>query len=80
MAYEYNISPDKSSIHIIEHYPHSAAVVHHVTQMFLQFAAAFTALASVKGFVANGTPDPEARTIRDGFGAVCFNRFDGFTR
>lgn len=51
LAFEYNASPDKSSIHIIEHYQDSAAVMHHVTQTFSQFAAAFTALASVKSFV-----------------------------
>ncbi|KAF0174035.1 MAG: hypothetical protein FD162_1270 [Rhodobacteraceae bacterium] len=80
LAYEYNVSPDKSSIHIIEHYQDSAAVVHHVRQTFSQFAEAFTALASVKSFVVYGNPDPEARKILDGFGAVYFNRFDGFTK
>ena len=80
MAYEYNITADHSVVHIIEHYRDSASVVHHVTNTFSQFAAAFTALASVESFVVYGTPEPEAKAILDSFGAVYVTPFDGFTK
>jgi quinol monooxygenase YgiN len=80
MAYEYHVTDDHSMIHILEHYRDSAAVVHHVTQTFSRFAEAFTALASVESFVVYGTPEPEARQILDGFGAVYVPPFDGFTK
>lgn len=80
MAYEYHASDDHTAIHIIEHYRDSAAVVHHVTKTFSQFAEAFTALASVESFVVYGTPAPEARQILDSFGAVYVTPFDGFTK
>jgi quinol monooxygenase YgiN len=80
MAYEYNVTADHTSIHILEHYRDSAAVVHHVTQTFSKFADAFTALASVESFVVYGTPEREARQLLDGFGAVYVTPFDGFTK
>ncbi|SDK34526.1 Quinol monooxygenase YgiN [Agrobacterium fabrum] len=80
MAYEYNVSDDRSTIHIIEHYRSSAAVVHHVQETFSQFAERFTALATVSSFVVYGEPNEEARTILDGFGAVYLSNFDGFTK
>lgn len=80
MAYEYNVSADQSSIHILEHYRDSAAVVAHVTKTFSRFADAFTALASVQSFVVYGSPSAEARAILDGFGAVYMTPFDGFTK
>ena len=80
LAYEYNVSGDHTEIHIIEHYRSSAAVVHHVTKTFSQFAEPFTALAAVSSFIVYGTPNEEARKILDGFGAVYLANFDGFTK
>jgi quinol monooxygenase YgiN len=80
MAYEYCVSADQSTIHIIEHYRDCAAVVHHVTKTFSQFAEKSTALASVSSFDVYGEPDAEVKKILDGFGAVYFARFDGFTK
>lgn len=80
MAYEYNVSADQSSIHILEHYRDSEAVVTHVTQTFSRFAEAFGALARVQSFIVYGVPSPEARAILDGFGAVYLTPFDGFTK
>jgi quinol monooxygenase YgiN len=80
MAYEYNVTADNSVIHILEHYRDSAAVVHHVTKTFSQFATDFTKYASVESFTVYGTPEPEAKTILDSFGAVYVTPFDGFTK
>ena len=80
LAYEYYVSDDRTTIHILEYYRDSEAVVSHVQHTFAQFAERFTALASVASFVVYGTPKPEARKILDGFGAVYMTPFDGFTR
>jgi hypothetical protein len=80
LAYEYNISDDRTTVHILEHYRDSDAVVSHVTQTFSSFAERFSALATVASFVVYGFPAPEARKILDGFGATYMSPFDGFTR
>jgi quinol monooxygenase YgiN len=80
LAYEYHVSSDQTEIHIIEHYRSSAAVVHHVTKTFSQFAEPFTAIATVSSFVVYGSPNKEAKEILDGFGAVYLSNFDGFTK
>ena len=51
LAYEYNISDDRTTVHILEHYRVSDAVVSHVTQTFSSFAERFSALATVASFV-----------------------------
>jgi quinol monooxygenase YgiN len=80
MAYEYSVSADNSTVHIVERYRNSDAVISHVTKVFSQFAEPFTALANVSSFNVYGNPNAEARNILDGFGAVYFSRFDGFTK
>jgi len=80
LAYEYNVTPDHTAIHIIEHYRDSPAVVHHVQKTFSQFAERFTAFATVASFVVYGEPEADARKILDGFGAVYLSNFDGFTK
>jgi quinol monooxygenase YgiN len=80
LAYEYNISDDRTSVHILEHYKDSDAVVSHVTQTFSSFGERFSALATVASFVVYGVPAPEARKILDSFGATYMTPFDGFTR
>ena len=80
LAYEYNVSDDRTTVHILEHYRDSDAVVSHVTQTFSTFAERFSALATVASFVVYGIPGPAARKILDGFGATYMTPFDGFTR
>jgi quinol monooxygenase YgiN len=80
IAYEYCTSKDHTEVHIIEHYRDSNSVVHHVQNTFAQFAEKFTALATVSSFVVYGEPEPEAKNILDGFGAIYVDRFDGFTK
>lgn len=80
LAYEYNVSDDRTTIHILEHYRNSDAVVSHVQQTFAKFAERFTALATVASFVVYGVPGPEARKILDSFGADYMIPFDGFSR
>jgi quinol monooxygenase YgiN len=79
LVYEYNVSDDRTTIHILEHYRNSDAVVSHVQQTFAKFAERFSALATVASFVVYGVPRPEARKILDGFGAIYMTPFDGFT-
>jgi quinol monooxygenase YgiN len=80
LAYEYSVSDDRTTIHILEHYRNSDAVVSHVQQTFAKFAERFSAFATVASFVVYGVPGPEARKILDGFGAIYMTSFDGFTR
>lgn len=80
LAYEYSVSGGHKTIHIIEHYRDSDAVVSHVQQTFEKFAERFLALATLTSFVLYGTPSPEARKIVDGFGAAYMIPFEGFTR
>ena len=80
LAYEYSVSEDRTTIHIIEHYRDSAAVVFHMTETFPPFAEAFGALATPDGFIVYGDPKPEARAFLDTQRAVYMSRFDGFTR
>ena len=80
LAYEYNVSEDRSRVHIIEHYRDYEAVIHHVQNTFAVFEERFTALASVSSFVVYGNPNAAAREILDGFGAVYLTKFDGFTK
>ena len=56
LAYECNVSEDRSTIHILEHYRDSNAVVSRVQQTFAKFADRFTALAAVDSFAVYGTP------------------------
>ncbi|MFC3058422.1 putative quinol monooxygenase [Paenirhodobacter populi] len=80
LAYEYMISDDLSSVHILEHYKDSQAVIDHVTKVFSQFAEDFTNLATVESFTVYGSPNVAAREILDEFGAVYLLPFDGFTK
>jgi quinol monooxygenase YgiN len=80
LAYEYNVSDDRTTVHILEHYRDSDAVVLHVESTFAKFADRFTSLAVVASFVVYGVPKLAARKILDGFGAVYMTPFDGFTR
>jgi quinol monooxygenase YgiN len=80
LVYEYNVSDDRTTVHILEHYKDSDAVVSHVTQTFSTFSERFSAFATVASFVVYGVPRPGARKILDGFGATYMTPFDGFTR
>jgi quinol monooxygenase YgiN len=80
LANEYSVSEDHRTIHIIERYRDSDAVISHVQQTFARFAERFSALATLTSFVLYGAPSPEAREIIDGFGATYMIPFEGFTR
>jgi quinol monooxygenase YgiN len=80
LAYEYSVSDDRSTVHIIEHYRDSAAVVAHTTGTFVEFAEKFGALATPAGFTVYGDPSPEARAVLDSQNAIYMKPFDGFTR
>lgn len=79
LAYDYSVNEDESAIRIFEAYRDSAAVVHHVTATFVQFAEDFGACVDIDGFVVFGTPDSAAKEILDGFGSTYFTPFEGFT-
>jgi quinol monooxygenase YgiN len=79
-AYEYSVSDDRTTVHILGHYRDSDAVVSYVTQTFSTFAERFSALATVASFVVYGVTGPAARKILDGLGATYMTPFDDFTR
>lgn len=78
-AYDYSVDADESVIRIFESYRDSQAVVDHVTGTFAPFAEDFGACVDIDGFIVFGTPEPEARSILDGFGSVYMTPFEGFT-
>jgi quinol monooxygenase YgiN len=78
-AYDYSIDQDEAVVRIFESYRDSQAVVDHVTGTFSAFAEDFGACVDIDGFIVFGTPEPEARTILDGFGSTYMTPFEGFT-
>jgi quinol monooxygenase YgiN len=79
LTYEYVASEDHNSIHIIERY-REAGVLPHVEQTFAPFAEEFLAFATIEKLYVYGNVTAEIRTKLDGFGAVYFAPFEGFTR
>jgi len=77
-AYDYSVNADHTVVHIFESYRDSEALVAHVQDTFSQFAAEFTALIPIDGFVVYGRPDPAAKEILDGFGSVYMTPFIGY--
>jgi quinol monooxygenase YgiN len=80
LSYEYNISDDRSAVHIAERFRSSRAAVDHVQNTFGPFAARFMELASLVSFTVYGEPDEEGRKVLDGFNAVYLSNFDGFRK
>jgi quinol monooxygenase YgiN len=77
--YEYVVNADQTEIHIIERY-HPRGLLPHVEQTFAPFAERFLALATIEKTYVYGETTPEIRAKLDGFGAIYFDSFAGFTR
>lgn len=79
LVYEYSVSEDSSTVHILERYL-ADAVVSHVDITFAPFGERFLQLCTVTSLTVYGTPDVEIRKRLDPFGAVYMTPFDGFGR
>ena len=83
LAYEWYISPDGGTVHVVETYADSAAVVaHHVSEGFAlqNWARRFTDCVDVTRVVVYGDPNAEARVILDRLGATYHSAWGGFSR
>jgi quinol monooxygenase YgiN len=83
LAYEWYISPDGGTVHVVETYADSAAVVaHHVSEGFAlkNWAGRFVDCAEASRVVAYGDPNAAAREILDRLGATYYSTWGGFSR
>lgn len=80
LLYSYSLNADNSSAHIIESYQNSAALVSHVDTTFGPFAAEFLSCVEVTALTVYGTPDQQAQSRLNSFGAVYMQPFAGFFR
>lgn len=78
IAYAYHINPEETTVHIIEHYKNSAALVNHVDHTFGPFAEEFVSLVSIDSLHVYGEPSAEAKSRLDGFNPVYMNKIVGF--
>ena len=79
LTYQYVVSDDRRSAHIIEHY-RMPGVLPHIEQTFAPYAERFLALAKIEKLFVYGNPTPDIRAKLDGFGAVYLSPFSGFRR
>jgi quinol monooxygenase YgiN len=83
LAYEWYISPDGGTVHVVETYADSAAVVaHHVSEgfEFKNWAGRFVDCVDVTRVTAYGDPNAAAREILDRLGATYHSAWGGFAR
>jgi quinol monooxygenase YgiN len=79
LAYEWLVSEDRTTAHIMERY-RMAGLLPHVEQTFAPHAEEFLSLATIDKLYVYGDPTPEIRAKLDSFGATYLSPFDGFTR
>ena len=83
LAYEWYISPDGGTVHVVETYADSAAVVaHHVSEGFAlqNWVRRFADCVDVTRVVVYGDPNAAARVILDRLGASYHSAWGGFSR
>ncbi len=83
LAYEWYISPDRGTVHVVETYGDSAAVVaHHVSDGFAlhNWTGRFMDCVDVTRVVVYGDPNAAARVILDRLGATYHSHWGGFSR
>jgi len=83
LAYEWFIAPDGGTVHVVETYAGSAAVVaHHVSEglALSNWAPRFLDGVEVERVTVYGDPNPAAREILDRLGATYFSAWGGFSR
>jgi quinol monooxygenase YgiN len=79
LTYEYVVNAERTAIHIVERY-RMAGVLPHVEETFAPYAAQFLAFATIDKLFVYGEPTAEIRKKLDGFGAIYFAPFAGFTK
>jgi quinol monooxygenase YgiN len=80
LTYQYSVSANSQTAHILERYATSADFGSHVEGTFGGFAERFLSFVSVRSLVIYGNPDAAARKGLDAFGATYMTIFDGFSR
>ena len=83
LAYEWYISKDGGTVHVVETYADSAAVVaHHISEGFAlqNWAGRFMDCVDVTRVVVYGDPNAAARVILDRLGATYLSAWGGFSR
>jgi quinol monooxygenase YgiN len=79
LDYEWHLSPDNTTCHIVERYRDSAAMIQHV-EGFGNFAARFLASCRPTRFSVYGDLSAEAKTALADLGPVYFSGLGGFSR
>lgn len=79
LTYEYVVNADHTKVHILERY-RAAGLLPHVTKTFAPFAEKFLSFAKIDQLYVYGETTPEMREKLDGFGALYFTPFEGFSR
>lgn len=80
LAYEWYISADGGSVHVLEKYADSDAFLSHVDGFLAKWAGRMMECADITRFVVCGDPSPAVREILDGFGATYAAPWGGFSR
>jgi hypothetical protein len=83
LAYEWYIARGGGTVHVVETYADSGAVVaHHLSEGFIlkNWAGRFLDCVDVTRVSAYGDPDPAARGILDRLGATYHHAWGGFSR
>jgi quinol monooxygenase YgiN len=83
LSYEWYISTDGGTVHVVETYADSAAVVaHHLSEGFAlqNWAGRFIDCVDVTRVNAYGDPDAAAREVLDRLGATYHSAWGGFSR
>jgi quinol monooxygenase YgiN len=80
LGYEWYISADQGTVHIVEKYVDSEAMIAHVNGFGERWAGRFMACVEVIRWVVYGDPSPAARELLDRFGVVYLGPWGGFSR
>ena len=80
LAYEWYVSDDGATVHVVERYAGSEATIVHNAAFAERWAARFLDAVEPTRFTVYGDPSPAARAVLDGFGATYLAPWGGFSR
>jgi len=80
LCYEWYVSEDGSTCHIIERYADSAAMMVHLGNFGANYADRFMPMVQVTSFDIYGPANDEVRNALAGFGTVHYDSIGGFNR
>ena len=80
LVYEWYVSDDRTSFHLVETYASSEAGLVHLAAFREKWAARFVSAIEITRFVVYGDPSPELRALFDRSGATYLGRWEGFSR